>query len=119
MKRSVYLALGWVFVALGLVGVFLPILPTVPFLIAAAACFSRGSERAYEWLLNLPVYGPSIRQWRDERTIPIQSKIYATILIVVSLGISILFFVPVLIGKIVMGSIGLAVIIFIWRHKSR
>jgi uncharacterized membrane protein YbaN (DUF454 family) len=119
MPRSLYLVLGWIFVGLGFIGAFLPILPTVPFLIAAAACFSRGSDRAYRWLMELPVYGPALRKWRDERTIPRRAKIVATALIVVSFGLSIAFFVPVLIGKVAMGGIGLSVIVFIWLQKSR
>lgn len=116
MPRWLYVIFGWFFFALGMVGVALPILPTVPFLILAAACFSRGSERAYRWLLKLPGYGQAIHHWREHRTIPLKTKILATLMLWVTLGTSIVFFVPMLVGKIVMAGIGAGVTIFIWTQ---
>lgn len=118
MARTVYLILGWFFVAIGLIGAFLPILPTVPFLILAAACFSRGSERAYAWLLNLPVYGRAVKKWQETRSIPLRAKILSTLILIVSMGTSIVLFVPVLIGKVVMAAFGVGVIVFIWVQKT-
>lgn len=73
--RLVYLMLGMVFVTLGLIGAFLPLLPSVPFLIAATACFARSSPRLESWLLNLPRFGPTVRKWRERGAIPMKAKL--------------------------------------------
>jgi uncharacterized membrane protein YbaN (DUF454 family) len=75
--RYVYLGLGLVFVALGVIGAFLPVLPTTPFLIVAAACFARSSPRLESWLLNHPQFGPMLRAWREHGAIPRKAKLMA------------------------------------------
>jgi uncharacterized membrane protein YbaN (DUF454 family) len=72
--RRVYLVLGFAFVALGFVGAFLPVLPTTPFLILAAACFARSSPRLESWLLSHRRFGPSLRAWREHSAIPRKAK---------------------------------------------
>jgi uncharacterized membrane protein YbaN (DUF454 family) len=75
--RSVYLVLGFIFIALGFVGAFLPVLPTTPFLILATACFARSSPRLESWLLFHPRFGPSLRAWRERGAIPLRAKLLA------------------------------------------
>lgn len=77
VKRAGYLALGYLFVGVGFVGAFLPVLPTVPFLILAAACFARSSPRLEAWLLSHPRFGPALQRWRERRAIPRQAKMLA------------------------------------------
>jgi uncharacterized membrane protein YbaN (DUF454 family) len=72
--RGVYLAVGLLFVALGFVGAFLPVLPTTPFLILAAGCFARSSRRLESWLLDHPRFGPTLRDWRERGAIPRKAK---------------------------------------------
>lgn len=72
--RGVYLAAGLLFVALGFVGAFLPVLPTTPFLIVAAACFARSSRRLESWLLDHRRFGPTLRDWRERGAIPRKAK---------------------------------------------
>lgn len=74
MLRWIYLSFGLGFVALGVVGVFLPVLPTTPFLILAAACFARSSKNLEIWLLTHPKFGPLLRAWRERGAIPAWGK---------------------------------------------
>lgn len=88
MKKSVYITL-WKLAAasafaLGIVGVFVPGLPTVPFMILAAWAASKGWPKFEAWLLNHAHYGHHIRSWRDKRAIPKRAKIYATAMMLVS-----------------------------------
>lgn len=75
--RWAYLTLGWFFVALGLVGVALPVLPTTPFLILALWAFARSSRRFHDWLYHHRRFGPPLRDYREYRVIPPRAKIFA------------------------------------------
>lgn len=75
--RFVFLGLGLFFVGLGFVGAFLPVLPTTPFLILAAACFTRSSPRLESWLMTHPRFGPILREWRLRGAIPRKAKLMA------------------------------------------
>jgi uncharacterized membrane protein YbaN (DUF454 family) len=79
--RWAFLAFGWLFVALGFLGAFLPVVPTVPFLILAAYFFSKGSTRLHQWLLDLPNYGPQLRAWEEHGVVRTRAKALATTLI--------------------------------------
>lgn len=92
--RLVFVALGTLFVAIGIAGALLPVLPTTPFMLLAAACYARASTRFYNWLLNNRLFGPTILEWRRYRSIPWRVKWTAIVLMAVSLVISIVFFVP-------------------------
>lgn len=92
--RLMFVALGTLFVAIGIAGILLPVLPTTPFMLLAAACYARASTRFYNWLLNNRVFGPTILEWRRHRSIPYRVKWTAILLMAVTLGISIVFFVP-------------------------
>lgn len=77
--RHLFLAAGGLFVALGFIGIFLPVLPTTPFLIVAAACFARSSPRLENWLLDHPRFGPLLRQWRERGAIPRKAKLMSLV----------------------------------------
>lgn len=88
MRRHLYRAGGLFFVGLGVVGAFLPLLPTVPFLLLALFCFARSNPVWEQRLLNHPTYGPPLRQWRERRAIPRRAKKAALIAMAVSVGIT-------------------------------
>lgn len=75
--RAALRLLGIMFTGIGAAGIFLPVLPGVPFLILAAACFARSSPRLEAWLLDHPVLGPGVRKWRERGAISTKSKIIA------------------------------------------
>lgn len=89
-----WLFFGWLFVALGAVGMVLPLLPTVPFLLLAAICFSRGSPRLYAWLIDHAHLGPPIRQWKKHGAISTRVKFITMGVIAGSIALSFVYGVP-------------------------
>ena len=101
--RRVYLVLGLTFVALGFVGAFVPVLPTTPFLILAAACFARSSRRLESWLLDHPRFGPLLRGWRERGAIPWRAKLMS----LAGIGIGfVVFWIGLKPGPLLMTSVG-------------
>ena len=76
-QRLLWLGAGVLSLVLGIIGIFLPLLPTTPFVLLAAICLSRGSSRAERWLLDHPRLGPLVRDWRASRAIPLRAKQWA------------------------------------------
>ena len=81
-QRAVWAVGGALALITGIVGVFLPLLPTTPFVLLAAFCFSRGSERCERWLLEHRRFGPIVRDWRARRAVPLRAKQFATVMMV-------------------------------------
>lgn len=115
--RTLWFICGMLSFVAGLIGVVLPILPTVPFMLLAAFCFARSSERAYNWLINHPRLGPPIKDWQENGAIRMPAKIGATVCIVASPVVTYMLDVPVwaFSSQIV---ILLCVLIFIWSRPS-
>ncbi|OEO24226.1 hypothetical protein AX279_20650 [Pseudomonas sp. J237] len=118
LVRYALLAIGWLSVALGVIGIFLPVLPTTPFLLLAAACFMRSSERFYLWLTSHPHLGPWIRDYLDGEGIPLKGKIYAISLMWLSIGFS-CYLVPLFWARTFMLTSAVLVTLYILRQKTR
>ena len=73
--KTLYIVIGTISLALGILGIFLPLLPTTPFLLLTAALYFKGSFRLYNWLLNHRYFGPYIRNYRENKAIPLRAKI--------------------------------------------
>ena len=82
-QRVLWLGGGALALLTGLVGIFLPLLPTTPFVLLAAFCFSRGSARWEAWMLNHPRFGPIVRDWREHRAVPLRAKQFATVMMTI------------------------------------
>lgn len=116
--RLVLVALGLGCVALGAVGVVTPVLPTTPFLLVAAACFARASPRFYQRLLANPTFGPLIRDWREQRAIPLRAKLTAIATITLTIGSSVVFFVEPRWADALMVATGVTLCTWLWRQKT-
>ena len=75
LSRFLWLILGLLFVAIGLIGVVVPGLPTTPLMILAAACFAKSSQRFYDWVITNKMFGHHVKNYREERGIPARSKL--------------------------------------------
>ena len=82
--RVLWLCGGALALLLGVLGIFLPLLPTTPFVLLAAWCFSRGSTRCEAWLLQHRLFGPMVRDWRARRAIPLRAKQFASVMMALS-----------------------------------
>ena len=89
LKRQLLIAIGTICVAIGLVGIFVPVLPTTPFLLLAAACYLRSSQRFYNWLMNNRWFGTYIRNYIEGRGIPLKVKLFTIALLWAAIGMSI------------------------------
>lgn len=89
--RSAYFLLGWCFFGLGAVGVVIPGLPTVPFMLVALWLFSKSSRRIHDWLYSHRVFGPPLQQWRAHGVIPRRAKLTAVVTMSLSLAYMIAF----------------------------
>jgi uncharacterized membrane protein YbaN (DUF454 family) len=119
VARLWFLAAGHLSVGLAVLGVFLPLLPTTPFLLLAAACYARGSVRFYNWLLNSGTFGPLIRTWREHRAMALRHKLLAIGMIAFSIGTTVVFFMPHIAGKVTLSALGLGWIVVLLRIPTR
>lgn len=118
MHKAVFLLLGYLSLAAGVIGLLLPVVPTTPFIVVAAYCFSRGSARMHQWILNQPHFGPIVRDWETYGVIPPRIKLLATVLIIGGMVYPI-GFMPIAIGlKITAVVLALGGLTFIWTRPS-
>ncbi|MBW6452418.1 MAG: YbaN family protein [Methyloprofundus sp.] len=118
IKKYLLLVAGLLFLALGIIGAVLPILPTTPFLILALACFANSSPRFHQMLLNNRWFGGALQRWEESRSISRSSKIKAILMIMLTFAASI----GVLHGKLALQlmllTLGSVLLIFMWRLKE-
>ncbi|HZJ93065.1 MAG TPA: YbaN family protein [Thiopseudomonas sp.] len=116
--RYVLFACGCISVALGVIGIFLPVLPTTPFLLLAAACFARSSKRFYLWLVMHPKLGPWVRDYLEGQGLPLKGKIWALALMWTSISFS-MWIVPLFWVRMFMLISAISVSIYILKQKTR
>lgn len=116
--RLLILGCAWLMVAIGAIGVFLPVLPTTPFMILAAALFARSSPRFEQWLIDHPRYGQPLIDWRREGAIALRAKIVSVSLMAVSYAIVLFLGPPQLWLKLLIGLILVACASFVLTRPA-
>lgn len=89
LKKYFYLSVGFISVFLGTIGIFLPVLPTVPFILLALFCFGKSSEKAYQYIINNKYFGKTIRDYKEGKGVTLAVKIRAIIYVTAGIGFSI------------------------------
>lgn len=117
-KRTVILLIGFVCLALGILGIVVPLLPTTPFLLLAAACFVRASDRMYQWLINHKLFGLYIRNYREHKAIPLKIKVTSVALLWITIIFSIVYVVDSMPVQVILALIGIGVTIHILHYKT-
>ena len=105
--KLIWISLGLFFVALGAIGAVIPGMPTTVFLVLAAACFIRSSQKLYDWLIKNKTFGPYLKDYREGKGIPLKAKVLALILITVFVSYAIFFAIQSIPLKVLVGAIGL------------
>ncbi len=118
IKKYLLLFFGLFFVVLGLIGAFLPILPTTPFLILALTCFANSSPRFHQLLLNNRWFGPALQQWENSRSLSRSSKIKAIRLVIFSFALSIVILYGRLYLQLGLLGLGSTLLFIIWHLKE-
>ncbi|MEL0614717.1 YbaN family protein [Marinomonas arenicola] len=117
-KRIFFIILGWFSLITGIIGIFLPLLPTTPLVLLAAWCFSKSSERFHTWLIEHKYFGPILRDWQSSDGIPKRTRNRAILFMWLGMTISI-----IIVGRfwatLCLIMIGLAVSIYLLRMPTR
>ena len=112
-RKGIFVVAGTISLGLGAVGIFLPILPTTPFLLLSAACYYKGSERMHGWLLNSKLFGSYIRNYKEGKGISQMGKIFTIFLLWIAICYSALFMVNNYLVQIVLFAIAIAVTVHV------
>jgi uncharacterized membrane protein YbaN (DUF454 family) len=118
-KRRLLIGAGTLSTGLGVIGIFVPILPTTPFLLLAAACYMRSSERFYRWLVNNRVFGAYIRNYIEGRGMPVRIKIFTILLLWLTIGLTIVFGIQNIVVRIVLICVAIGVTVHIALIRKR
>lgn len=117
--RPAWSLAGGSFLALGAIGVVLPVLPTTPFLLLAAACFLRGSPRMHGWMLSNRIFGRQLAAYRAGQGVPARTKALAITLLWLGIGVSIALVVTGAVWRLLLAAIAVAVTLHILALPTR
>jgi len=117
--RALFFVAGITALSFGIAGIFLPVLPTTPLVLLAAACFARSYRPFHEWLLAHRQFGPMIHEWQEHGSIPYRTKMTAIVMMAVTLGVSVVFFVRPLWLQAALAAFGLGLAAWMYRLPSR
>ena len=114
LLRFLWVGLGCLFVGLGAIGAVVPGMPTTVFLVLAAACFIRSSQKLYDWLISNKTFGPYLKDYREGKGIPRRAKVLALSMIVIFVSFAVFYAIEVTQIKILVGFIGLIGFLFVF-----
>jgi len=117
--RGILIIAGSIFLGIGIIGIVVPLLPTTPFLLLAAACYARSSKKFYNWLLNNKRFGPYITNYIEGKGMPLKIKIYAISIIWITILFSIFFIVENLLIRIILIIIAILVSTYLITIKTK
>ncbi len=109
------IGLGWLSIVVGVLGIFLPLLPTTPFILLAAWCFARSSERFHQWLLNHPRLGPIVKAWQSGEGLPRKVRNRTLLVMWVSLLATALLMMNVWVLPYLL-LVGIGTTVYLWRR---
>jgi len=118
IQRWLLMTMGIISVGLGTAGIFLPLLPTTPFLLLAAACFIRSSDRLYQWLIHNRWFGSYIRNYQEHRALPLRAKVTALLLLWTTMTYSVFFLLRHWVPQILLLLIAAIVTIYLLSLKT-
>jgi len=113
LKKVIFVLAGTISLGLGAVGVFLPILPTTPFLLLSAACYYKGSERMHQWLLSNRLFGSYVRNYKEGKGISLTGKIWTLSLLWITICLSAFYVMNNYAIQIVLFAVAIAVTIHV------
>ena len=116
--RTLLIIAGTLLVGLGIIGILVPVLPTTPFLLLAAACYARSSQRFYHWLLNNKWFGNYIKNYIQRKGVPLKVKILAITWLWITIGFSVVFAVEVFLVRLILILIAIGVSIHIFSIRT-
>jgi uncharacterized membrane protein YbaN (DUF454 family) len=119
VKRKLLIGAGTLSTGLGIIGIFVPILPTTPFLLLAAACYMRSSERFYRWLISNRIFGAYVRNYIEGRGMPIRIKVLTILVLWLTIGLTATFGVQNMVIRILLICIALGVTTHIILIKKK
>lgn len=118
VKKGLMIGCGWFFIALGAIGVVLPILPTTPFLILALGCFAKSSPRFHQMLLNNRWFGPALKEWESSHRMSRETKKRSTLMIIATFSISIFILSGRPSLQLMLVGCAAVLLFFLWRIKE-
>ena len=118
LRRLLLIAGGIVAVVLSVIGIFVPLLPTTPLLLLAAACFVRSSDRLYTWLIQNKWFGPYIRHYREYRAVTLRTKVVTVVLLWAAMGYTVVRVAHAWWLRVLLGMIALGVTVHVLRLKT-
>ncbi len=116
--RAVFVMLGTVFLCLAALGIVIPVLPTTPFVLLAAACYLRASKRLHDRLLGSRTFGPTIAAWQEQGAIPPRAKVVAIVMVTATFVISIAFVADSPVVRAGLAIAGAILVAWLWSRPS-
>ncbi|HAJ95664.1 MAG TPA: DUF454 domain-containing protein [Actinobacteria bacterium] len=118
LLRTLFISLGTFFIGLGLIGIFIPILPTTPFLLLSAALYAKSSDKFYNWLIGNKLFGRYIKNYRNGMGIPARIKVFIILLLWTTIVLSIVYATDLIALKITLALVAISVTIHILLIKN-